>query len=124
MDKRTIRLKCVDISNQAASRLGITFTGRDNEPFIERAKTLIEYVSESGADVEVRLLCAEVALKTVTRRGYMNESLMMMMKAVEAFVLEESPKKEEASVKPSGYIKKADRKEEAVAETKGPSTSK
>ena len=101
MNIRDIRLKCIDLTNKAASRLNMEFTGHDKEPFMVRAGDIFEYATEKGADTEVRLKCAEVALNTVTRRGFMNDLLFEKMKMVETFVLEV---KTEAKAKPQTSV--------------------
>jgi len=103
MNKKEIRLKCVEMANKTAEKVGLEFTGSDNEPYLLRAEDIYKYVTEENADTEFRLKCAEIALKTVTKRGFMHSLLFKKIEQVEKFVLEETvsePKREEKAEEP------------------------
>ena len=87
MTNQEIRMRCVEITNKAAVRTGIAFVGSDNEPYLKRAQDVFEYATAKGADPELRLKCAEAALNTVSKRGFMSDLLLTKMRQIEEFVL-------------------------------------
>lgn len=86
MTNQEIKLRCAEMSNKAASDTGLNFEGRTNEPFIIVAEKIFKYATEPGKDTELRLKCAEMALKTVNKRGFMGELLQTKIQKIEEYV--------------------------------------
>lgn len=86
MTNQEIKLRCAEMSNKAASDTGLNFEGRTKEPFIVVAEKIFKYATEPGKDTEVRLKCAEMALKTVNKRGFMGDLLFLKIEKIEEYV--------------------------------------
>ena len=86
MTNLQIKLKCAEISNTAAGKIGLNFEGRTEEPFIIVAEKIYSYVTEKGADTDLRLSCANMALQTVNKRGFMGDLLFTKIKKIEQYV--------------------------------------